>query len=260
MSKPFRILLLAGTYEARQLAEQLSRIENLEVVASLAGATRDPKPYPVETRAGGFGGAEGLAHYVVEQGFDLILNASHPFAQVMCANAASAAMKTGRPLVRLLREPWRPAAGDQWLDVADMADAVAALPEGARVLFATGRGSVEQIAATNPRDSIWAAVRLIDQLNQELPLKQGEFILARPPFTVEEELNLMRRLQISHLVTKNAGGVAGTAKLQAARELGVIVIAIRRPQQPDGQFTAATVGDLMAMVFDIMSQSEPDKA
>ncbi|MEO1160630.1 MAG: precorrin-6A/cobalt-precorrin-6A reductase, partial [Pseudomonadota bacterium] len=215
---------------------------------------------PVETRTGGFGGAEGLARYIDGQRINLILNASHPFAQVMCANAASAAMKTRRPLLRLLREPWQPAAGDEWLNVADMADAVAALPEGARVLFATGRGSVEQIAATNPPDSIWGAIRLIDQSDQQFPLNQGEFIPARPPFTIEQELDLMRRLQISHLVTKNAGGVSGTAKLQAARELGVKVIAIKRPQQPDGQVTAATLQDLMAMVFDLMSQSEPDKA
>ncbi|WP_108879832.1 cobalt-precorrin-6A reductase [Anderseniella sp. Alg231-50] len=260
MSKPFRILLLAGTFEARQLAEQLSKTGNLKVIASLAGATQDPKPYPVETRTGGFGGAEGLARYIDEQGFDLILNASHPFARVMCANAANAAMKTRRPLLRLLRDPWRPADGDQWLDVADMADAVAAVPDNARVLFATGRGSVEQIAAANPGHRLWGAIRLIDQSNQQFPLQHGEFILARPPFPLEEELDLMRRFKISHLVTKNAGGCSGRAKLQAARELGVKVIAIRRPRQPDGQVTAATVQDLMAMVFDIMSQSEPDKA
>lgn len=82
MSKPFRILLLAGTSEARQLAEQLSAVENIEVIASLAGVTQDPKPYPVETRTGGFGGPEGLARYIDDQGIDLILNASHPFARL----------------------------------------------------------------------------------------------------------------------------------------------------------------------------------
>lgn len=260
MNKPFRILLLAGTSEARQLAEQLSKIGNLEVIASLAGATRDPKPYPVETRTGGFGGAEGLARYLDDQGFDLLLNASHPFARLMCANAGSAATATRTPLLRLLREPWQPVDGDQWLDVASMADAVAAVPDGARVLFATGRGSVKQIAAADSRDDVWGAIRIIDPSNQCFPLKQGEFILARPPFTVDQELELMQRLKITHLVTKNAGGISGMAKLEAARELGINVVAISRPPQPDGQITVSTQQDMMAMVFDLMSQSGPDKA
>jgi precorrin-6A/cobalt-precorrin-6A reductase len=258
--KPFRILLLAGTSEARQLAEQLNTVENIEVIASLAGATRDPKRYPVATRTGGFGGVEGLARYIDVQGFDLILNASHPFARLMCANAAGAAIATRTPLLRLLREPWLPVDGDQWLEVASMADAVAAVPDSARVLFATGRGSVEQIAAADSRDNVWGAIRLIDPSNQCFPLKQGEFILARPPFPVDQELELMQRLKITHLVTKNSGGISGVAKLEAARELGIKVIAISRPQQPDGQITVATLPDLMARVFDAMSQSRPDKA
>ncbi len=260
MSNPFRILLLAGTREARQLAERLSTIINIEVIASLAGVTRDPKPYPVATRIGGFGGANGLARYVKDEGFDLILNASHPFASVMCANAASAATTAQTPLIRLLREPWRPEAGDQWIEATDMAGAVTALPDGARVLFATGGGSVEQIAATTPHDGIWAAIRLIDHSNQPFPLKQGEFIEARPPFSNKQETELMQHLEITHLVTKNAGGNAGKAKLEAARELGIEVIMIQRPSQPDGQITVATLPDVLDQVFDMMSQSGPDRA
>ncbi|MEM9471426.1 MAG: cobalt-precorrin-6A reductase [Pseudomonadota bacterium] len=260
MSAPFRILLLAGTREARQLAQRLSTIIDIEVTASLAGVTRDPTSYPVATRFGGFGGADGLARYVKDEGFDLILNASHPFARVMCANAADAAVATQTPLVRLLREPWRPGAGDQWLEVPNMAEAVAALPEGARVLFATGRGSVEQIAAAAPGDDIWAAIRLIDQSNQPFPLKQGEFIEARPPFSTEQETELMQHLEITHLVTKNAGGKSGMAKLEAARKLGIEVIMIQRPSQPDDQITMATLPDVLDKVFDLMSQSGPDKA
>lgn len=260
MSKPFRVLLLAGTGEARQLAGQLADIDNLKVIASLAGATSDPIHYPVETRTGGFGGAAGLARYLNEKGVDLIVNASHPFASVMSANAAHAGKATGTPLLRLLRKPWQPAEGDRWLDVAGMADAIAAVPDGARVFFATGRGSVDQIAAVGSRNGVWGAIRLIDPPDQCFPLKHGEFIQARPPFRVEEELALMQRLNISHLVTKNAGGASGMAKLEAARKLGIKVIAINRPRQPDGQTTVATQQEVMALVFDLMSQSGPDKA
>lgn len=260
MKKPFRALLLAGTSEARQLAEQLAAVKNLDVIASLAGATRDPKRYPVVTRTGGFGGADGLTTYIGDQHIDLIINATHPFAEIMSANAVRAAMATGTPLLRLLREPWQPDAGDQWLEVADMAEAVAALPDDARVLFATGRGSVEQITAAGSRDNIWGVIRLIDPSNQQFPLKQGEFIHAQPPFSVEQELEVMQRLKLTHLVTKNAGGKSGVAKLQAARALNLTAIAIRRPQQPDGQVTVANLPDMMARIISAMSQSGPEKA
>ncbi len=260
MKTPFRILLLGGTSEARQLAEQLAVIDNLDVVASLAGATRQPKRYPVKTRTGGFGGADGLAGYLGDEQIDLIVNATHPFAEIMSANAVQAARATGTPLFRLLREPWRPGKADQWHDVADMAEAVAVLPDNARVLFATGQGSVEQIAATHPRDSLWGAIRLINPSNQCFPLKQGEFIVAQPPFTVEQELELMQRLEITHLVTKNAGGKPGMAKLQAARALGLKIIAVRPPAQTDGQAAVAALPDMMTAIIGLMSQSRPEKA
>lgn len=260
MKSPFRILLLAGTSEARQLAEQLSAVKDLEVIASLAGATREPKRYPVETRTGGFGGADGLARYIGDRQIDLIVNATHPFAEIMSANAARAATTTGTVLFRLLREPWQQQDGDHWQEVANIVEAVAALPGDARVFFATGSGSVEQIAAAENRNDIWGAIRLIDPSNQYFPLKQGEFILAQPPFTVDQELELMQRLKITHLVTKNAGGEPGKAKLQAARTLGVKVIVIRRPDQPDGQITVTDLPEMAAVIMSAMSQSGPEKA
>jgi precorrin-6A/cobalt-precorrin-6A reductase len=257
---PFRVLLLAGTSEARQLAEQLAAVKNLNVIASLAGVTREPRGYPVETRTGGFGGADALERYLDDRHIDLIVNATHPFAEVMSTNAAQAAKVTGTPLLRLLREPWRPGDGDQWLDVGGLAEAIAVLPDGARALFATGRGSVAQIAAAKPRDRLWGAIRLIDPPNQRFPLKYGEFILAQPPFSIEQELAVMQRLKISHLVTKNAGGKPGEAKLHAARALGLGIVVVRRPRQPDGQITVASLPDMMARVINAMSQSRPEKA
>ncbi len=260
MTTPFRVLLLAGTSEARQLAGQLAKVNNLEPIASLAGVTREPRGYPVETRTGGFGGADGLERYIVARHIDLIVNATHPFAEMMSANAAAAAKATDTPLLRLLREPWQPTDGDRWLEVAGVADAVAALPDEARVLFATGGGSVEQIAAAGPRAGLWGAVRLIEPINQPFPLQRGEFILAQPPFSFEQELELMRRLEITHLVTKNAGGNSGQAKLRAARTLGLEVVVVRRPRQPAGQITVARLPDMLAMISNSMSQSRPEKA
>jgi precorrin-6A/cobalt-precorrin-6A reductase len=67
-----------------------------------------------------------------------------------------------------------------------------------------------------------------------------QVILARPPFSFTAECDLLTKHRISHLVTKNAGGVQTEAKLLAARALGLPVIMIARPVKPVAQvFTAA---------------------
>ncbi len=57
-------------------------------------------------------------------------------------------------------------------------------------------------------------------------------MLERPPFSLEGEIELMRANNITHLVTKNAGGDPTVAKLDAARQLGIKVIMIDRPALP----------------------------
>ncbi len=64
-----KILLLAGTAEARAIANGLAGRRQVEVVASLAGATRRPLDLPCATRIGGFGGADGFRAALAAGGF-----------------------------------------------------------------------------------------------------------------------------------------------------------------------------------------------
>ncbi|RVI37904.1 precorrin-6A/cobalt-precorrin-6A reductase, partial [Sinorhizobium meliloti] len=75
-----RILILGGTTEARQLAERLVSEPHYDTAISLAGRTADPRPQPLPTRTGGFGGAEGLAVFLRERNIALLIDATHPFA------------------------------------------------------------------------------------------------------------------------------------------------------------------------------------
>ena len=70
-------------------------------------------------------------------------------------------------------------------------------------------------------------------------------VLARGPFSVEDERALLCNERIDVLVTKASGGEATHAKILAARELGVPVIMLRRPPMPDGP-VAADVDGVMA--------------
>ena len=102
-----RILILGGTTEARDLAGRLGERTDLAVTLSLAGRTLDPAPQPVPVRTGGFGGAEGLASYLGSHAIDLLIDATHPFAKQISANARAASGITGIPLLRLERLTFR---------------------------------------------------------------------------------------------------------------------------------------------------------
>src|ERR1700730_18178052 len=85
-----RILILGGTTEARRLAERLAGRHDLAVTLSLAGRTATPAAQPVPVRIGGFGGAEGLAAHLATERVDVLIDATHPYAANISANAAHA--------------------------------------------------------------------------------------------------------------------------------------------------------------------------
>ncbi len=134
------------------------------------------------------------------------------------------------PRLTLLRPEWHPEPEDRWLDVGSLGEAAALLPTIAhRVFLTTGPGGIEAFAESD----CWFLVRLFAPPSTPLPLREHEIIVARPPFTREDERELMLRHRIEALVTKNSGGPT-EAKLAAARDLGVRVVMIRRPPPPPG--------------------------
>src|SRR5215471_21704704 len=78
-TRDMRVLILGGTMEARQLAERLAKRADFTVTLSLAGRTTAPASHPVPVRVGGFGGTEGLAAYLRNQGIDVLVDATHPY-------------------------------------------------------------------------------------------------------------------------------------------------------------------------------------
>jgi precorrin-6A/cobalt-precorrin-6A reductase len=235
--------LLAGTAEARALAGRLGEIPDLSVTASLAGVTTDPAPIRAETRRGGFGGAAGLAEYLTVHEIAAVIDATHPFAARMATNAALACAATATPRLRLLRPPWQPMG--IWQRFADLTGAAASLPPGARVLLTSGRKEIAPFAA---RPDLRCLLRVIEPV-AGLPPHISQ-LTARPPFNLDSEIALMRGHEITHLVSKNAGG-PGKAKLDAAARLRLAVLMVDRPAPPPGpavETVEACVAWLLATV------------
>ena len=224
------VLILGGTSEATQLARALAEQPGVEPRLSLAGRTRMPAEQPVPWRTGGFGGVDGLAAYLNEHAVDALVDATHPFAARITANAAAAAERTGTPLTVLRRPAWEPVAGDDWHMVPDLDAAAAALPGlGERVLITTGR-DLAPFEAVPDKSYI---VRTIDPPEPLPDLPRVTYLQSRGPFRRDDEAALLAEYGVDALVTKNAGGDATRAKLDAAREHGVPVVMIQRPALPD---------------------------
>ena len=232
-----RVLLLGGTGEARRLARRLLD-DGVPVVSSLAGRVADPLLPPGEVRVGGFGGAVGLAAWLQEHPVAAVVDATHPFAAGMTANAAQACTLTGVPLLRLQRPGWTAQPGDDWRRVDSLAGAAGAVTGFAHVFVTTGRLGLAAFA----RLTAHCVVRSVDPPDPPLP-PLTTVVLARGPFTVEEERALMTEHGIDVVVTKDSGGHMTEAKLTAARQLGIPVVLVRRPPVPPGVPVVATVDE-----------------
>jgi precorrin-6A/cobalt-precorrin-6A reductase len=234
-----RILILGGTTEARELAARLAMRPDLVVTVSLAGRTAQVVEQGAPTRIGGFGGANGLAAYLRQERIDALIDATHPYAARISAHAVAAAAKAGTPLLALRRPPWRSVAGDDWTEVADGAEAAAALgKESRRVFLALGR---KELAPFETAPQHFYLVRSVDPVEPPLAVPDAAYVLERGPFTEAADRALMETHRIDRLVCRNSGGDAAYGKIAAARALRLPVIMIARRPLPEVAATADSV-------------------
>ncbi len=253
-----RILLLGGTGDALPIARQLRQDD----VYSIAGLGSAPIGLPCRVREGGFGGVTGMVHTLDVGAFGLLVDATHPYAARISANAVAAAAQCNIPYWRLERPAWKPSAMDRWIDVDDWSQTLDAARPFRRLLWTLGREPLAHIGRVAP-DQHWFVRCLPETVerhagggqadgsatrkNDVTPSATGgtvegtpgddasplssrvTLIPARGPFTLAPERALIGSLGIDVIVSKNSGGTATDAKLQVARECGLPVIMRRRP-------------------------------
>lgn len=241
-----RVLILGGTNEALRLAKALTD-EGFRAVTSLAGITASPHLPVGEVRRGGFGGEAGLADYVRGNNIRAIADATHPYAAQISRHAHGAAQSAKVPYLRLERPPWRAEPVDCWIEVASVADAVAALPRNARAFVTIGRKEVTPFFA---RPDLQGVARMIEAPRVAVPA--GWIVIqARPPFSLDDEVRLLEHHRITHLVAKNSGGELTRAKIIAAREKKIPVVMVARPDKPAPSYSSA--GALIAALRQLLS-------
>jgi precorrin-6A/cobalt-precorrin-6A reductase len=238
------VLILGGTTEARELAQAL-RGRDLTITMSLAGRTAAPAAQPVPVRRGGFGGVEGLAEFLRAHHVDLLLDATHPYAETISMNAMQAAQSTNTPILTVRRPEWSAVPGDVWIDVANAEVAARALGNSPRRVFlGVGR---QELGPFNTMPQHFYVVRSVDPVDPPLDVPRAYYILARGPFTEDEDRAVFESFSIDAVIAKNSGGDATYSKIAAARALGIPVFMFKRPAPPDSP-SVATVTEAVAWI------------
>jgi precorrin-6A/cobalt-precorrin-6A reductase len=237
-----RVLLLGGTAEARALAEQLH--PHVDIISSLAGRVPNPALPVGPVRIGGFGGVEGLRAWLVDNDITAVVDATHPFAATITANAAAACAELGLPHLVLHRPPWDTAGATVVCSDTEAAEVVAD-KRYSRVFLTTGRSGVTAFSGSDA----WFLIRVVTAPDVAALPPNHELVLSRGPYHYKDECELLRSRGIEVLVTKNSGGGLTEAKLDAARAFGVDVVMIQRPALPVGVSAVSSVEEAVDWVF-----------
>lgn len=224
------ILLLAGSFEARHLAEKLSA-QGMSYTAWLSEAPRGAAVMPQVPLLRRFEDANGMQVAIADGGFNAVLDASHTFDRSVTRQAFAASRALGLPYLRLERAAWPVKGEPRWQAAVDVAEANSWIGEGRRVFCATGWDSLSEYAGFAGEVLLLRQTRRHDRA---APYPFVELVFGDPPFTAQDEAALFRDLRVDMLICRNLGGAASRPKLDAARQLGLDVVLIDRPAPPEG--------------------------
>jgi len=235
-----KILLLGGTEEASKISNIISQdFPEISVINSLAGLTKNPKIQPGKIIKGGFGGELGLRKFIISENINLIINATHPFAEKISQSVFSACQKNNIPCVHLRRPPWKLNNYKKISLVKDMESAAKIIKISAtRVFVTTGTHDLNVFKHFN---NIWFLIRFLEPPLSIPLIENHNVVIGSPPFSLNSERNIFERYKINCLLSKNSGGGATQAKITVAQELNIPIILLNRPVPPTGTI-CKTVG------------------
>ncbi len=239
-----RVLILGGTGEARKLAARVASdlSEKLEVITSLSRQPPAKRAPAGGLRIGQFADIEDFAKTLTSEAIDLVVDATHPFAETISMQAYAACIRTETLMLSLHRPPWNMPRSAKWTEVPDMKAAAEALPRFAHRVFVTS-GS-RDLEILNDVPEMWYLVRLHTAPVEALALPNHHLITGVGPFSKEGEATLIQEHNIDTLITWESGGQAGQAKIDAAADAGLYVVLISRPDPEPGN-SVETIADAL---------------
>ena len=143
----------------------------------------------------------------------------------------AAALSSDLPVIAYARPAWQAAKDDRGTEFENWAAMAAALPVQARPFLAGGSRAVTAFVS---RADLWLLARGLKFDDGLKKYNHLGLINDFPKKQIEDEKTLLTKYEISHICTKNAGGHWSFAKIEAARQLGLPVWFLARPDFQKG--------------------------
>lgn len=226
--RAMRLLLLAGTPEASQIAGAVTHEPALSVMTSRAQPVSNGQGPP--PRIGHWSDETEFAGWLRDNAVDAVLDASHPYDTAITRRSAAVCRTLDIPFAQYLRPGWTPGPGDNWTFLNSGRDAVRHIPEGDTVCLATGRHGLSEFDGLEDRPVI---VRVREAGAGPCPFRNGRFVLGRTDRSAVADMVGFRVRGVRWVVARNTGGAWTRVAVEAARRLGLPVGMIRRPLQPE---------------------------
>ena len=232
-----KVLLFSGTEEGRMLAEWMTQngVDVLVKVATEYGAAVNSSD--VNVSVGSCGGTDGIAALIKSDKFDMVIDATHPYASNITKHASEACQKTGAQYLRVIRNE-SSYSGVTLVD--SVKGAIDYLMDKEGIIFGS-TGSKEAAEYTRIPDFKERVVLRVLSVKKSVDdcIARGfegkNLICAQGPFSKEMNIAMFKQSGAKYLVTKDSGSMGGfDEKYEAAKELGMEIVLVARPKDVDG--------------------------
>ena len=246
-----KICIFGGTTEGRKLAEFLSGqpCDVTVCVATDYGQTLLPEAEHVSVSARRLPVGE-IVSLLTEKRFDLVIDATHPYAQSITKSIASACRETGTLRWRLLRSASGVSSEHTYVETVSDAAAFLAGTEG-NILLTTGSKELAKFSQLPGfSERVWARVlpmqASLDACAQA-GLPASHIFAMQGPFSEAMNAAMLRTIGAQYLVTKDGGAPGGfEEKESAAKSAGARLVVIGRPPEEEGLSLSKTISALCA--------------
>lgn len=258
-----KICIFAGTRDGRELAELLGA-RGLDVTACCAteyGEELLEGSGTLKVRAGRMD-EEEMEAFFKEESFGLVIDATHPYAQIVTQNIRSASKAAETEYLRLLR-----AEGEVPVEAVYLEDTAAAVKylaetEG-QILLTTGSKELATYAAIPEfSERVWARVLPLKSSLEQAEaagLPPARIIGMQGPFTEEMNEAMIRMTGAKYLVSKMSGKIGGFGeKMEAAKACGITAVVIGRPPEEEGLSFSEMTEEVLGRYGLADGNGEPD--
>ncbi len=232
------IFIFSGTSEGRTLSKMLAAAgADVHVrVATEYGAEVMGFDDDIDVKVGSCGGAEGIANVIRENGYEIVVDATHPYALNITEHIKQACDATGAFYIRLKRND-SDTDSDRIVKVSTVQEAIDYLKDkDGNILASTGSKDIALYTQIpNYKERVTARVlSTIESVQKcaEYGFSGKNLICAQGPFSEDTNYATLKQIDAKYIVTKDSGTAGGYEdKVRAAMRAGATVVLIERPKE-----------------------------